>query len=58
MYESEMSFVIHIIKVVEVIVDLDGGELAFVDDVLVAEGADVEPFMEADFMGALLAKDI
>jgi hypothetical protein len=58
MYESKMSFIIHIVKVVEVIVDLDGSELAFVDDVLVAEGANVEPFGKTDFVRALLAKDV
>jgi hypothetical protein len=58
MYESEMSFIIHIIKIVEVIVDLDGSELAFIDDVLIAEGANVEPFGKTNFVGGLLAKDV
>jgi hypothetical protein len=58
MYESKMSFIIHIIKVVEVIVDLDGSELTLVDDVLVAEGANVEPLGKTNFVRALLAKDV
>ena len=58
MDEGEMSFVVDIIKVVEVVVDLDRRKLAFVNDVLVAERADVEPIMEADFMGAPLAEDV
>jgi len=58
MYESEMSFIIHIIKIVKIIVDLDGSELAFVDDVPIAEGANVEPFGETDFVCTLFAKDV
>jgi len=58
MDEGEMSFVVDIIKVVEVVVDLDRGKLALVNNVLVAERANVEPIMEADFMGTPFAKDI
>ena len=58
MDKGEMSFVVDIIKVVEVVVYLHRGKLALVNNVLVAERADVEPIMEADFMGAPFAKDI
>ena len=35
-YKSEMGFVVDIVEIVEVVVYLDGGELTFVNDVLVA----------------------
>jgi len=47
-----------IVEIVEVVVDLHRSELSFVYNVLVAQRANVEPFMKANLMCTLLAKHI
>jgi len=46
--KSKVSLVVGVNEVVVVRVDLDRGKLALVDNVLVGEGAEVEPVLEAD----------
>lgn len=53
-----MSLVIGIDQVVVVLVDLGWGELALVHDVLIGEGAQIEPVVQPDGVRGTLAKDI
>jgi hypothetical protein len=39
-------------------VDLDGRELTLVDNILVGQGTQVEPVLEADGVGSAFSKDI
>jgi hypothetical protein len=53
-----MSFVMGAVEIMEVVVHLHRRKLSFVNDVLIAQRANVKPFMKADFMCTLLTKHI
>src|SRR5438046_4781234 len=53
-----MRLIVDIIEVVKVVVDLDRSQLSFIDNVLVAQRADIEPPLEPNFMRTLFAEDI
>ena len=58
MDQGKMCFIVDIIEVMKVIVNLYGGELSFIDNVLVAQRANIEPLMEPNFVRTLFAEDI
>jgi hypothetical protein len=57
-HQGKVGFVVGIHQIVVVLVDLDGGELALVDDILVGEGAQVEPVLQADGVRGALAQHV
>lgn len=57
-HEGKVGFIVGIHEIIVVLVDLDGGELALVDNVLVGEGAQVEPVLQADGVGCALAQHV
>ncbi|KAI3478074.1 hypothetical protein L1887_60005 [Cichorium endivia] len=56
--EGKVGGVVDVVEVVVVVVHLDGAELTLVDDVGRAERADVEPVLETDGVGGVLAEDV
>lgn len=58
MHECKMSFIVGIHQVIEILIDLHGGELALVHNVLVGEGAQIKPIMQADGMGGPLPEHV
>lgn len=58
MHESKMTLVIHRDQIMIVLVHLDRGQLAFVDDVLVAQRTQIKPIVQPDGVGGALPQDI
>src|SRR5271155_4587212 len=58
MDESKVCFVVDRHQIMIVLVDLDRRQLAFVDDVLVAQRADVEPGLESYIVRYGLAQHV
>ncbi|GKT49344.1 uncharacterized protein ColSpa_09525 [Colletotrichum spaethianum] len=56
--KGEVGLVVSVDQIVVVLVDLDGGQLSLVDNVLVGEGAEVKPVLETDGVGGALSEDI
>ena len=56
--QGKMCLIIGVYQVMIVRVDLDRGKLALVNNILVRQGADVEPIMEANGVGSTLPKDV
>jgi hypothetical protein len=53
-----MGFVIGIYQIVVVLINLDGSKLTLVNNVLVREGTEVEPIVQANGMGGTLAEHV
>ena len=51
-----MSLVISIYEIIKVLIHLYWGKLSFINDVLIGEGAEVEPVVEANGMGGTFSK--
>ena len=58
MYKSKMAFIVHRDQVVVIVIDLTWRQLAFVDDVFVAQRAEIEPIVQTDGMSCPLTKYI
>lgn len=58
MDEGKVSFVVGVVEVEVVVVHLHGCELSLVDNVLVREGTDVEPLLEAESVRRLFSEDV
>ena len=56
--QCEMAFVIDGNQIMVVLVDLDRGKLALVNNVFVAEGAQIEPVVQANGVRGTFTKDI
>jgi hypothetical protein len=56
--EGKVRGVERVVQVVEIVVDLNGRKLAFVDDVGGGEGADVKVLGETNLVSGMLSKDI
>jgi len=54
--QCKVCFIVYIVQVVEIIINLHGCKLALVYDVFARSRTDIEPLIDSDFMGRLLAK--
>ena len=56
MHQSKMAFIVDRDEIMIVLVHLYRRQLAFVDNVLIAQGAEVEPVVKANCVGRTLSK--
>ena len=56
--KRKVSFIVDIVKIIEIVVYLDRSKLTFINNIPVAQRADIKPLCQSNFMSGLFAEDI